>query len=335
MAATTALVSNRLSINNALKAKKEVIATLLPAGVDPQRFMQIAYQCIANNPDLMDCSPESIIMAVSQGAQLGLSFDKVLGQGFIIPYGKKAEFMIGYRGLIQLAYRSERIVKIYSEIVHDKDEFEIVDGTEQRIVHRRRFDIDRANEDEWKGAYAVAVTREGVTFSVFLTASDIMSRKLRSKSAKAAYSPWKSDPAEMWKKCPIRALSKVLPLSAETEPAIRAAIEDEYRDAGVEMPSAPELPPGAIEVEPATAAAVEEKRAEITVIWTNDRLAYVPMMPAALVEQRQLKDYSKWNDTKGVKRWELPAECVNEFAEWATNQGWTVKEQKAVREPGE
>lgn len=311
---TTAIVSNAKTIQTRIFSNRDQIQKLLPAGLDVDRFMQIAWGLVRRNPNLLDCTPESIIAGIGQGASLGLSFDPVLGQAFLVPYRNKkkggvreAQFQAGYRGLANLAYRSNRIVKIYAEVVHKLDKFEAIDGTEQKIIHVKNFGVDREIEEEWIGAYAVAVTKEGATFSKYLTAAEIIKRRSVSKSAEYEDSIWKVHPKEMWLKCPVRALAKLLPMSTETEEAIRAAIADEYRDAGVEMPEAID---GRIEVETAALPARNGQKASpeqpesqerpiYKAAWRNPDVLELPFVPEAVLEQKKFRDLC----TKSGKLW--------------------------------
>jgi recombination protein RecT len=327
---TTVLVSNSKTVHTKLFDAKPQFAAIIPAGQDIDRYLQIAWGCIRQNEKLLKCTPESILSGVAQGCQLGLSFDPVLGQGFLVPYfnSKKqcyeAHFQAGYRGLANLAYNSGKIAKIYAEVVHKDDKFEAIDGTEQRIVHVKNLDVDREKEDDWRGAYAVAVTKDGVTFSKYLTATEIMKRRAVSKAADKPDSPWNTSPKEMWLKSPIRALAKLLPMSPETEQAIRAAIEDEYRDAGVDLPT-PELPAGAVEVETAALPAKNggktppepsrpQERPFCTVTWREggkQEVGVLSNVPYAVSEQSKFRDLF----TKSGKVWYIqPADFADAVA---------------------
>ncbi|SDG81489.1 recombinase, phage RecT family [Aneurinibacillus thermoaerophilus] len=48
----------------------------------------------------------SIVSSAIVAATLDLPIDKNLGYAWIIPYGNKAQFHLGYKGYIQLALRS-------------------------------------------------------------------------------------------------------------------------------------------------------------------------------------------------------------------------------------
>lgn len=311
---TTALVSNSKTIHDKMLQNRKQLADLIPIGMDVDRFLQIAWGVVRRNPDLMECSPDSILSAVAQGAQLGLSFDPVLGQAFIIPRGKKATFMAGYRGLCQLAYRSKRISRIFAEVVCKGDQFEVVMGTDPKIVHVPNMGVDREIEDDWIGAYAVATTVEGVTFSKFLTAAEILKRKARSQNTSSQYSPWKSDPKEMYLKTPVRTLAKFLPLSPETEEAIRAAIADEYEDAGIS--TAPEVTDGSIAIETAALLSKEEAKAPqngqeaqerpiYKAFWRSPDVLELPAVPGAVLEQQKFRDLC----TKSGKLWMTIPAC--------------------------
>ena len=312
---TTALVSNSKTIHDRMLANRKQLADLIPVGMDVDRFLQIAWGVVRQNPGLLDCKPDSILSAVAQGAQLGLSFDPVLGQAFIVPYGKTATFQAGYRGLCQLAYRSKRVSRIFAEVVHKDDKFEIVMGTEPKIIHVPNLTVNCEVEGDWIGAYAVATTVDGVTFSKFLSTAEILKRKNRSKAKDSSYSPWNSDPKEMYLKTPVRTLAKFLPLSPETEEAIRAAIADEYEDAGIS--TMPEVTDGSIVVEAGVLLAKNgqkaspeppqlEDRPSYQAFW-NDKDTFSFQVPRELEEQRKLKDLATWMPKQKV--WMSVAAC--------------------------
>ncbi|MEG0431023.1 MAG: recombinase RecT [Anaerovoracaceae bacterium] len=58
------------------------------------------------NDKLIKADPLTIISAAAIAASLDLPIDPNLGFAYIIPYGGKAQFQMGYRGYIQLAMRT-------------------------------------------------------------------------------------------------------------------------------------------------------------------------------------------------------------------------------------
>ncbi len=66
----------------------------------------------ATNPLLGRCDRASLVVAILNAQELGLSVDPILGEVYIIPYRNKtdltyrAQLQIGYRGFIKLAYNT-------------------------------------------------------------------------------------------------------------------------------------------------------------------------------------------------------------------------------------
>jgi len=61
---------------------------------------------VANSNDLQQCDPKSILISAMRAASLKLSVDPAQGQAWIIPYKGKATFQLGYRGVYELAQRT-------------------------------------------------------------------------------------------------------------------------------------------------------------------------------------------------------------------------------------
>lgn len=90
------------------------------------RFVASITSAVSANPALRDCTPESVISGALLGESLGLPPSPQLGQFYLVPYNNKktkrveAQFQIGYKGLIQLAWRSGQY--------RDLDAFPVVEG---------------------------------------------------------------------------------------------------------------------------------------------------------------------------------------------------------------
>ena len=96
--------------------KTQLRFALPKSGVTPERMARIALTEIRRNPKLANCSIESLMGAVMECAQLGLEPGST-GFCWIIPYGQEATFQLGYKGLLQLLWRSDQIASIQSEVV--------------------------------------------------------------------------------------------------------------------------------------------------------------------------------------------------------------------------
>ena len=108
----------------------------LPAHVDKKRFVRIAMTAIRTNPKLAQANPTSLLGALMTSAQLGLECNTPLGQAYLIPYGQEVQFQIGYKGLLDLAYRSKQYKRINARVVDKADEFAYEYGYDERLHHK-------------------------------------------------------------------------------------------------------------------------------------------------------------------------------------------------------
>src|SRR6056297_818539 len=127
--------SPQKTVFNYLEKMKPEIERALPRHIGADRMARIAYTTIRTTPKLLKCSMGSLMGAVMQAAALGLE-PNLLGQCYIIPYGNEATFIIGYRGMINLARRSGEIQTIYAHVVKENDEFEYEYGLEPMLKHK-------------------------------------------------------------------------------------------------------------------------------------------------------------------------------------------------------
>lgn len=192
---------------------KNALPTHKKASVD--RILRIALTEFRTNLKLQACSHESIIASLTQACQLGLEVGSTSGQAYLVPFGGKCTLMLGYRGMIELAYRSGFIASIQPHTVYEKDHFEIEEGTETKITHKRNLDEAGAI----KGYYIVAKLKAGGTISKYLSVKEI--DKVQEKHAKTS-AIWKEHREAMALKTVMRSLFKWLPQSAEMIQAIEA-----------------------------------------------------------------------------------------------------------------
>ncbi|EIJ79162.1 recombination and repair protein RecT [Bacillus methanolicus PB1] len=207
-----------------LKKMGPEIEKALPSHMNPDRMARIALTTIRTNPKLLEASVPSLLGAVMQAAQLGLE-PGLIGHCYLVPFknGKTGQtdvqFIIGYKGMIDLARRSGQIENIYAHAVYSKDEFDYELGLEPKLKHKPYMEGDRG---EFVGAYAVAHFKDGGYQFEFMPKSEIDKRRKRSKAANNG--PWVSDYEEMAKKTVIRHMWKYLPISVEIQ---QQAMQDE------------------------------------------------------------------------------------------------------------
>jgi len=214
------------------------MAEVLPKHMNMDRMSRIALTTIRTNPKLLECSVPSLMGAVMSAVQLGLE-PGLLGQCYILPYKKEATFIIGYKGMIDLARRSGHIQSIYAHAVYENDEFDYELGLHPKLTHKPSF----GERGEFIGAYAVAHFKDGGHQMEFMPKSEIEKRRKRSPSANSNYSPWTTDYEEMAKKTVVRYMFKYLPISievqsqAQQDEVVRKDIteEPEYIEADIEV----------------------------------------------------------------------------------------------------
>jgi len=83
---------------------------------------------VSNNSYLQKCDAGTILSAGLMACSLKLPLSPTLGFAYVIPYGDKAQFQMGYKGIIQLCQRSGQFETIGVKPVHEgqvqgQDEF--------------------------------------------------------------------------------------------------------------------------------------------------------------------------------------------------------------------
>jgi hypothetical protein len=86
-------------------------------------------------------NPDAFLASYMASATLDLMPNTPEQLAFIIPYGDKVQFQVGYRGLLQLARRSGEVMRINAELVFSGDDFDVQFGTERKIVHKPDFSV--------------------------------------------------------------------------------------------------------------------------------------------------------------------------------------------------
>lgn len=202
-------------INEVLGTYQDSLKNLMNSPERAARMIQIMSTAIKRNPQLQECSPSSIIGGMLQAAMLNLDFNPSLGLCYLVPYGKEAQFQLGYRGMITLAHRSKEILEIYAEVVYEDDEFYIEYGLNRVLSHVPKF-LHIGDSTKIKYVYAVAKTKDGGTFYTVLSKPQIEALRKRSPMQKFKMNgAWATDYGEMAKAKAIKQLFKYLPSNAE------------------------------------------------------------------------------------------------------------------------
>ncbi len=224
--------SQQLTIKDLLRKNKNTIGQALEnTPLTPERLLSVCMTELRKTPKLRECTQASLLGSVIQAAQLGLEPGSALGHCYLIPFfNRKAgslecQFMLGYRGMLDLARRSGAIVNIDARVVFAADEFDLLYGTETRILHKPVLCGDRGGVI---GVYAIAQLQGGGSQVEYMSVQDVFAIRDASKAKNDG--PWKTHFEEMAKKTVVRRLFKYLPVSIE---ALTAVGLDERADAGL------------------------------------------------------------------------------------------------------
>lgn len=218
------------TIGGMLEQMKPQMSAALPKHITPDRMMRVALTAIQNTPKLLECDKKSLLMAILRASQLGLEPDGILGQAYLIPYGKQVQLIVGYKGLIDLARRSGEVSNIIAREVCANDLFTVDFSQEIPFVHKPLLEGDRGPV---KFFWALARFKDGGFHWDYMSREEVL--KIRDGSSgwqaavkfkSTANSPWVKHEIEMGKKTVIRRISKYLPMSVQ-----KAAIIEELVDA--------------------------------------------------------------------------------------------------------
>lgn len=200
-------------------AVKQRFAEML--GKNANGFLVSVMNAVNSNSSLQKCEPNSILMAAATAASLNLPVDNNLGHSYIIPYGAKAQFQIGYKGFKQLAMRSGQFITLHAT---DVREGEIIDNN--RLTGEIQFSwIQNDRERISKpviGYVSYFKLSNGFEQTYYMTIEEL---NFHGKKYSKMYASglWKTDFHNMALKTVIKQnLSKNAPLSIEMQTAIKA-----------------------------------------------------------------------------------------------------------------
>jgi len=109
-------------------------AAALTVNIPIKHVQRCAASCIERDPKLLKCTPESMLLAIVTGCELGVPADGRLA--YIVPYGQTATYMLDYKGLVQIAYRHERVKDIDAEVVYSNEHCVYDKTAERPIIHK-------------------------------------------------------------------------------------------------------------------------------------------------------------------------------------------------------
>lgn len=200
-------VAKKDSFSTALTTSLAEIENGLPKGFNISRFVNNAVALLNDNDNLSKFAKENgttqIKAGLVKGAVLGL--DAMNSEFYLVPYGKKLNFMPSYKGSVKVCkkYAIRPIKDIYAKLVKEGDDFEesVVNGEPTINFKPKAF-----NDGKIIGAFAVCLFQDGGMIYEVMSLADMENTR---KSSKASNSPaWQNFTGEMYKKTVLHRLCK-------------------------------------------------------------------------------------------------------------------------------
>lgn len=230
------LVVTRESFNTVEKAMQA-------AGYSLEKVKQeisFALQAINKSPQLQKCSRDSILQAVLNISNIGLSLNTAAKEAYLIPrwngHSKQMEASLepGYIGLVKLLTDAGSVTSMLCQLVYEKDVFQIdLANNITPVTHIP--ELTRAKRGELKGCYALGTLPDKTRQVEYMCTEEINEIRERSETYKAFKEgkikscTWETDYGEMSRKTVIKRIYKYLPRTERMQ-AIDSAIAEDNKD---------------------------------------------------------------------------------------------------------
>jgi recombination protein RecT len=201
------------SVVSAPEIQRKVKASM---GDGAGAFIASLLDLYESESSLHQCDPQKVAMECVKAAALKLPLVKSLGFAYVVPFKKVPTFMVGYKGLIQLAQRTGQYRTINSDVVYEGE----LAGYD-KLSGEIRLDGVRKS-DKAIGYFAFFETVSGFRKILYMSKEQVESwAKRYSPSYGSSYSPWKTEFDKMaLKTCLRRLISTYGVMSTELQTAI-------------------------------------------------------------------------------------------------------------------
>lgn len=200
-----------------LEKQAPEIAKALSGAITPDKMVRMLMTDFQTNPKLLDCDMNGIMRCVMEAAQMNLVTGGGMGQAFLVPYGKRCTLVIGYKGLLAMAYRSGVVMAIQAKVVREGDLFAYRFGIPTHIDHvpARYLSLPLPPLTD---VFATADMRSGGKLVEVMQRIEVEAIRMRSRSGDSG--PWQTDYDAMALKTVLRRLLKTIPQSSELQYAL-------------------------------------------------------------------------------------------------------------------
>ena len=179
----------------------ERFAALVGGDSNARHYVTSVLNAVAVNDRLQECNPNSIIYSAMNAAALHLTVEPSQGHAYLVPYGDKCTFIIGYKGMIQLAHRTGKYRLMHDNVLTQKVQMNPITG---------EWHLTGEPSDEKIYTFFFRLV-DGIEHFNMMTETEVKEHAAKySYAYKKGYdSPWKTDFDKMALKTVIRqSLSK-------------------------------------------------------------------------------------------------------------------------------
>lgn len=181
-----------------------------------RRFVAEISTVVSQNYQLQKCDAASILSAGLTAQTLNLPLAPTLGFSYVVPYGDKAQFQIGWKGLVQLAQRSGQFERLGVRPVHEGEYLGQDEFGDDLFKFSHEFDNNKV-----VGYYAYFKLLNGFKKTMYWTVEQC--EQHGKKYSKSFNNLWKSSFDAMAQKTVLKLLlNRYAPLSIEMQKAIQA-----------------------------------------------------------------------------------------------------------------
>lgn len=198
--------NNKMSTFLASPAMKQLIANNVR---NSKTFSTSVISLVSNNPAIAECEKGSVVAACMLGDSLNLSCSTTLGYFYCVPFNdkktgmKKAQFILGYKGFIQLAIRTAAYKKL-NVLPIKAGELKRWDPLNEELEIRLIEDEAEREQAETIGYYASFEYQNGFRKAIYWSKAKMLTHAARYSKAFSAEAYQKLlagqvSEKEMWK----------------------------------------------------------------------------------------------------------------------------------------
>jgi len=219
------------NVHSALMKSESLFAKVLPELLPAKKFAYITYTYVRKNKHLWNCTPDSIVAAAMEAAQLGLDFS-IRNECHMVPYSGSASFQMGYKGVAKLVLNHPHVQSLFYYAVREGDKFEVTLGAEPNVIHVPSFSD---TPGDYVAFYAVAVDHKGNRIPEVMTVGEVEAwakRYIKANNGPFSEVKTKGRKGENFeayglKTVLLRLCNRKLPMSSELSQAVDQELETE------------------------------------------------------------------------------------------------------------